>query len=59
MAAMISSRLAETGKDSGNSIFRDVDDKEETSVKIYRLGGVIAGRVCDPWFPVQRRAKSL
>jgi len=56
---MISSRLAETGKDSGNSIFRDVDDKEETSVKIYRLGGVIAGRVCDPWFPVQRRAKSL
>jgi hypothetical protein len=34
MAAMISSRLAETGNDSGKSIFKGMEDKCETSVKI-------------------------
>jgi hypothetical protein len=56
---MISSRLAETGNDSGNSIFKGVEDKGGTSVKIYTLGTVIADGVCNPGFPVQRRAKSL
>jgi hypothetical protein len=40
MAAMISSRRAETGRDSGNSIFKGVEDKGETSVKINGLGFV-------------------
>jgi hypothetical protein len=34
MALAISSRFADTGKDSGNSIFKGVADKGKTSVKI-------------------------
>jgi hypothetical protein len=42
IAAMISSRRADTGRDSGNSICKGMEDKGETSVKIKGLGVVIA-----------------